>query len=269
VALPPPDPGSTCLVTGASSGIGADIARELAARGHGVTLAARREDRLRELADELGKLGVRVETVATDVADPASRESLVAVLEERGLAIEVLVNNAGFGTAGHFTELDPEREVELVRTNVEPVVAFCGVYAPQMAERGRGAIMNVASMAAFQPLPIQATYAASKAFVLSFSEALHAELGPRGVTVTALCPGPVETEFVEVAGMTEEVSGTPKLVWASSEAVARAGVKGLEKGKRVVVPGGPLNRIGAIGGHLAPRSILLPLTRRAHPSGRG
>ena len=244
------------------------MARELAARGHGVTLAARREDRLRELADELSALGVRVETVATDVADAGSRDALVAALEERGLTVEVLVNNAGFGTAGQFTELDQEREVELVQTNVEPVVAFCGVYAPRMAERGRGAILNVASMAAFQPLPIQATYAASKAFVLSFSEALHAELGPRGVTVTALCPGPVETEFVEVAGMTDDVSGSPKVVWAGSREVAQAGVKGLEKGKRVVVPGGPLNRLGALGGHLAPRSILLPLARRAHPSRR-
>ena len=269
MALPPPDPASACLVTGASSGIGADIARELAARGHGLVLAARREDRLRELAAELEPLGVRVETIATDVADPASREALVDAIRERGLTVEVLVNNAGFGTAGPFVELDPEREVEMVRTNVEPVVAFCGAYARGMAERGRGAILNVASMAAFQPLPIQATYAATKAFVLSFGDALSAELRPAGVTVTSLCPGPVETEFVEVAGMTEEASGTPRIVWASSPEVARAGVRGLERGKRVVVPGNALNRLGAIGGHLAPRSIFLPLARRAHPSGRG
>ena len=269
MALPPPDPASTCVVTGASSGIGADIARELAARGHGVVLAARREDRLRELADELSALGVRVEAFATDVTDPDSRAELADAVERCGLTVDVLVNNAGFGTAGEFVSLDPAREVEMVRTNVEPVVALTAAWAPGMAERGRGGILNVASMAAFQPLPIQATYAATKAFVLSFSEALSAELGPKGVTVSALCPGPVETEFVEVAGMSEEASGTPKLVWASSKEVASAGVRGLEKGKRVVVPGNPLNRLGAIGGHLAPRSILLPLARRAHPSGRG
>ena len=208
-----------------------------------------------------------MEVVACDVADPASREAMVATLGARGLDVEVLVNNAGFGTAGHFVELEPERETELVRTNVEAVVALCHEYAPRMAERGRGAILNVASTAAFQPLPIQATYAASKAFVLSFTEALHEELGAHGISVTALCPGPVETEFMEVAGMTESVSSTPRFVWATAEQVAKAGVKGLEKGKRVVVPGG-LNRAGAIGGHIAPRSLLLPLARRLHPSGR-
>jgi short-subunit dehydrogenase len=208
-----------------------------------------------------------VEVVACDVADPAARAAMVAALGERGLDVEVLVNNAGFGTAGHFVELESERETELVRTNVEAVVALCHEYAPRMAERGRGAILNVASTAAFQPLPIQATYAASKAFVLSFTEALHEELGAHGISVTALCPGPVETEFMAVAGMTESVSSTPKFVWATAEQVAKAGVKGLEKGKRVVVPGG-LNRAGAIGGHIAPRSLLLPLARRLHPSGR-
>ena len=199
------------------------------------------------------------------MTDPASRDALVAALEERGLTVEVLVNNAGFGTAGHFTELDPDREVELVRTNVEPVVAFCGAYAQQMAERGRGAIMNVASMAAFQPLPIQATYAASKAFVLSFSEALSAELRPRGVTVTALCPGPVETEF------TEQHEGfdvsSPDFVWMSSEDCASTAVKGLERGKRVVVPGVG-NRIGTLAGQHAPRSVLLAAARRFYPPGR-
>ena len=267
MAIPPPDPSSTCLVTGASSGIGADIARELAGRGYGVTLAARREDRLRELAGELEGFGVRVEVAPCDVADEASRGAMVASIAARGLTVDVLVNNAGFGSAGHFVELDHDREVQLVRTNVEAVVALCGVYAPQMADRGRGAILNVASTAAFQPLPIQATYAASKAFVLSFSDSLHEELGAHGVSVTALCPGPVDTEFVDVAGMSEHVSSMPKAFFASSPKVAAAGVKGMEKGKRVVVPGG-LNRAGAIGGQLAPRSLLLPFVRRAHPSGR-
>jgi short-subunit dehydrogenase len=268
VALPPPAPDSTCLVTGASSGIGADIARQLADRGHGVTLVARREEKLRELADEIiSRTGVRVEVVTCDVSDETSRDLMIAEVEKRGLIVEVLVNNAGFGTAGPFTEIDKEREVELVRTNIEAVVAFCGEYAPQMAARERGAILNTASTAAFQPLPIQATYAASKAFVLSFSEALHEELGAHGISVTALCPGPVATEFVEVAGMTDDASGLPKFMWSTAEDVARAGVKGLEKGKRVVVPGA-LNRAGAVGGAHMPRALLLPLTRRAHPSGR-
>lgn len=268
MALPPPDPASTCLVTGASSGIGADLARELAERGLGVTLVARREERLRELAAELSEAhGVRVESLACDLADGAARDRMVAAVGERGLTVEVLVNNAGFGGTGRFQERDPAAEVGMVRTNVEAVVELCAAYVPGMVERGRGAILNVASTAAFQPGPRNATYSATKAFVLSFTEALRDDLTGTGVTATALCPGPVRTEFMEAAGMGDIEERTPRLLWMSSRDVARAGVRALEKGRRVVVPG-PLNQLGAIAGQHAPRSLLLPFIRRASPLGK-
>ena len=266
MALPPPDPGSTCLVTGASSGIGAEIARALARRGHGVTLVARREDRLRELAAELADTdGVRAETLGCDLGDQGARTRMLARLAEHGLAVEVLVNNAGFGTSGPFAELDHDREVELVRLNMEAVVALCGRFVPEMVQRRRGAVLNVASTAAFQPLPRNATYAASKAFVLSFTDALHAELKGAGVTATSLCPGPVRTEFVEVAGMDDAADVAPSFVWTRPEFVAEEGVKGLESGRRVVVPG-KFNAAGALGGQHVPRWLLLRVAERFSPT---
>ncbi|MFL5893640.1 MAG: SDR family NAD(P)-dependent oxidoreductase [Thermoleophilaceae bacterium] len=264
MALPPPSADSTCLVTGASSGIGADIARELSRRGLGLTLVARREDRLRELAAELGE---STEVVAADIADEAGRRKLSAAVAERGLTVEVLVNNAGFSTAGRFWENEAERELALVRTNIEAVVALCREFLPGMVERGRGAVLNVASTASFQPLPMQASYAASKAFVLSFTDAIHAELAGTGVTATSLCPGPVKTEFVEVAGLERAEEEMPGFLWSTPEEVAKAAVAGLEKGRRVVIPG-MLNRAGAIGGQLAPRAVVLRLAGRLHPANR-
>ena len=265
MALPPPSPSSTCLVTGASSGIGTEIARELAERGHGVTLVARREDRLRELAEELSaEHGVRAETVGCDLGDHAQREHLFKEVEDRGLAVDVLVNNAGFGTGGRFQRLDLDRELQLVRLNVEAVVHLCGVFSPKMIDRGAGAILNVASTVAFQPLPRQATYSASKAFVLNFSQALKADLHGTGVTVTALCPGLTETEFFEVGGMTEEAGNAPSFALMSAADTARAGVRGLEKGRMTVVPG-PFNVATAVGGQFTPRSVLVPLLRRTYP----
>jgi hypothetical protein len=265
VALPRPRAPSTCLVTGASSGIGADIARELSRRGHGVTLVARREDRLDELADELRRdHGVRVETIGADVTDPDARHSLAGELAERGLTVEVLVNNAGFGSGGAFHELDVEAETEMVKTNVEAVVALCGTFLPGMVERARGAILNLASLIAFQPVPYQATYGATKAFVLQFTEAVHTELRGTGVTITALCPGPVRTEFGAAGGFGGADERIPGFMWLSPEEVARAGVDGLEKGDRVVVPG-RVNQIAALGGRHVPRSVLLPLVDRLWP----
>jgi uncharacterized protein len=263
MALPPPSADSTCVVTGASSGIGAEVARELSRRGYRVTLVARREERLRELAAELGG---NAEVHACDVADPNARQGLADALAARGTSPAILVNNAGFGTSGPFVRAARERELDMVRTNIEAVVDFCALFASGMVRRGTGGILNVASTASFQPLPMQAGYAATKAFVLSFSESLHTELKGSGVAVTALCPGPVKTEFVDVA----EIPGAdamPDLFWASAEQVAKAGVKGLERGKRVVIPGA-LNRAGAIGGQHAPRSLVLRLTSRVHPAAR-
>jgi uncharacterized protein len=268
MALPPPSPSSTALVTGASSGIGADLARELARRGHGVTLVARREARLTELAAELQKAhDVRSEVIALDLTDAAARGAILGTLTERGLTVEVLVNNAGFSTTGPVSRSDREREMAMIRTDVEAVVDLCSIFLPGMVERGRGAILNVASTAAFQPLPGQAAYGASKAFVLSYSRAVRAELRGTGVTLTALCPGPVKTEFAESAGFTKEESenSLPKVMWLPAAEVARLAVLGLEQGKGVVIPGFA-NRVGAQFARTAPQQALAAFLARQHPA---
>jgi len=267
MALPEPRARSTCLITGASSGIGSELARSLARRGHGVALVARRTDRLDDLATELKEAhGVRTETFGCDLGDGRARERLLGQLDELGLDVEVLVNNAGFGSGGRFQELDPEDEVEMVKLNVETVVALCARFLPEMVRRGRGAVLNTASTAAFQPLPRQATYGASKAFVLSFTDALTSDLAGTGVTATSLCPGPVDTEFAGSAGIDDDAEGLPGLFWTDVADVAEQGVRGLEEGKRVVVPG-TLNRATALSGQHAPRSLLLKLVGRITPIG--
>lgn len=268
MSIPTPGPDRTCLVTGASAGIGVELASQMAARGHGVTLVARREDRLRELADELhAKHGVRAEVVACDLQDTEARSDLVAEVGRRGLAIDVLMNNAGFSTVGPVAEVDPDREVGMIRTNVEAVAHLCALVVPGMVERRRGAILNVASTASFQPLPGQAGYAATKSFVRSYSLALGAELSPHGVSVTALCPGPVDTEFADAAGFDDlsEGEGLPAFMWEPASAVARCGIDALEAGKAVAIPG-TANRVFAAAARLTPKALLLPIMRKAHPS---
>jgi uncharacterized protein len=263
MTLPQPSHSSVALVTGASAGIGAEIATELARRGHGLVLVARRKPRLEELADELiGTYGIRVETIACDLSKAAARGRLPGRIADLGLDVEILVNNAGFATNGAFHESDPERELEQVRVLVEAVVALTSAFVPAMVERRRGAILNVASTAAMQPLPYSAGYSAAKAYVLTFSEALHQELDGRGVTVTALCPGPVETDFWQISGW--EVQGgktfeqaVPKPAWISAKDAARAGVAGLAAGRRVVVPGLPM-RAAMEASRFVPHAIKLP-----------
>jgi adhesin HecA-like repeat protein len=245
------------LITGASSGIGAAIARELAARGHGVTLAARRRERLEALATKLADAyGVRAEAISADLGDATGRDRLAAQLDELGLTVEILVNNAGFGGSG-----DRQRLVAMVELNCVALLDLQERYRPAMVDRGRGAVINIASTAAFQPLPGTATYAATKAFVLSLSEATHQELKGTGVTVTAVCPGPVRTEFMEAAGLDAAEHQVPGVFWTSAEAVAKATVDAAEDGKRAIVPG-LLNRAGAITGQHTPRMLMLPIAKR-------
>jgi len=267
MTLPSPNPDRTCLVTGASSGIGVEIAGLLAARGLNVTLVARTQSKLEDLAQTLTtRHGVRAEVLAADLTDTASRSALPGRLEELGLTVNVLVNNAGFSTLGPVYRADPEREIAMVRTDVEAVVHLCTLFTPGMVERRSGCILNVASTAAFQPIPGQAGYGASKAFVLSYSHAIREELRPHGVTVTALCPGPVETGFAEAAGIStdEMASSMPKLFWVPVAEVARVGVDGMNDNRAVAIPGLP-NRASAAVGWLSPRRVLLPLVARAHP----
>jgi short-subunit dehydrogenase len=255
MALPPPSPSSTCVITGASSGIGEEFARQLAARGHGVFLIARREDRLRKLATEIERdHGVRTETAACDLGDATDRARLPALLAGSELEVDVLVNNAGFTTVGDVHK-NPDRQLGMIRVNCEALVDLTTQWLPRMVERGRGAVINVASTAGFQPIPVQAVYAATKAFVLSFSEATSAELRGTGVTMTALCPGPVATEFVQAGGFKKESPG-PSFIWSTAEDVARTAIEGADKGKRVVIPGIG-NRVTANFGRHGPRAILL------------
>jgi len=263
MALPDPNPGSTALVTGASSGIGEAIARLLAERGHGVTLVARREDRLRALATDLADThGIRAEAIGADLGERPGRDELDERITALRLDVEILVNNAGFGGSGNVHRSDPGRLAQMVSLNCTALVELQARYTVAMADRGRGAVINVASTASFQPIPGTATYAATKAFVLSLSEATSSELGGEGVTVTAVCPGPVKTEFAEAAGLGDANEKLPGFIWTDIEDVARQAVEGAEKGHRVVVPG-VMNRAGALLGQHTPRSVVLPVAKRA------
>jgi short-subunit dehydrogenase len=262
VALPQPSDSGTALITGASAGIGEAMARELASRGHGVTLVARRGDRLRALTAELSERhGVRAEGLDADLGDPAAREQLASHVAELGLEVEVLVNNAGFGASGNLAACGRDALLTMLRVNCEALLDLQALHLPAMVERGRGVVINIASTAAFQPMPGTATYGATKAFVLSLSEAVHEELKGTGVTVTAVCPGPVKTEFMEVAGIAHAEDQLPNVFWMESDAVAKAAVDGAERGKRVVVPG-LFNRAGAVTGQHTPRMLALPLVKR-------
>jgi short-subunit dehydrogenase len=267
MSLPKPTPNSVALVTGASAGIGAEIARELARRGYALALVARRKDRLQALAEELEQdYDVHAETISADLAKPTSRSRIQGRLTELGLDVDILVNNAGFATGGAFHEADPARELEQVQVLVEAVVALTSTFLPPMVKRRRGAILNVASTAAMQPLPYAAGYSAAKAYVLAFTEAIHQEVAAKGVTVTALAPGPVDTEFWqiadwELAGRRTSQSALPSPAMISARDAAWAGIEGLESGKRVVVPGLPM-RAAMLATRYIPHAVKLPVVER-------
>jgi short-subunit dehydrogenase len=238
MALPAPGPKSTAVVTGASSGIGEQLARQLAGRGHNVVLIARSEDVLTRLAEELSsEHGVQADVVAADLADEAARERAVGMVERLELDVEILVNSAGFGVYEPFAESDHAREMEQVRLLVDAPTDLTHRWLPAMVARKRGAIINLSSTAGFQPLPYNAGYAAAKAHTLLLSEALHTEVKEFGVTVTAVCPGPVKSGFQAAsdAGFADKL---PKATWVPADRVAAKALKAADKGKRSVVPGG-------------------------------
>lgn len=233
------------LVTGASSGIGKELARCFAGGGHGVVLVARRLPLLEALASELGaRHGQKMWPVACDLSSPAGVERLLAELDERGLEIDFLVNNAGFGSTGAFALSPLERETAMAEVNVTAVVHLTRALLPGMLARRSGRILNVGSTAGFQPGPYMATYYASKAFVNHFSEALFEELRGTGVTVTVSCPGPTQTEFGEVSGVSN-ANLFRRFPVASAEQVAREAYEALFAGRAVVVHGF-LNRVGVV-----------------------
>jgi short-subunit dehydrogenase len=241
------------LLTGASSGIGAELARVFAQRGYALVLTARRRERLDALASELRGGGAHVEVIASDLGDPAAPERLIAEIDALGIVLHTLVNNAGFGLRGKFATLPYERQMAMVELNVTALTKLCGLVLPRLIARRAGGILNVASTAAFQAGPNMAVYYATKAYVLSLTEALHEEAKPHGVAVTALCPGPTATEFAQHADL--EMSRLFKFGAMAADEVARSGVDGYEAGKAVVIPG-TTNRLGAWGAQLAPRAFV-------------
>jgi short-subunit dehydrogenase len=224
------------LVTGASSGIGEAFARLLAERGHDLVLVARDRGRLDALAEELeGAPGAQAEVLPADLTDPVQIERVEARLHDRDAPVELLVNNAGVGTFGAFHTLDLDVEVREIQLNVVALVRLTHAAAAEMTARGRGGILNVSSLAGFQPGPMNATYGATKAFITSFTEAVHEELAGTGVAVTVLCPGFTRTGFQKAANAPAE--GVPGFLWQEADAVARAGLDALAKNHASVMPG--------------------------------
>ena len=219
------------LITGASAGLGKEFARQLAAKGQRLVLVARRKERLDELAAELGD----ARAVELDLSRPGAAGELMADIIQHGETVDLLINNAGFGLSGRFAELAAERQREMIDLNCGALMELARAVLPEMVERRSGRILNVASTAAFQPGPGMAVYFATKAFVLSFSEALHDEAKGHGVKVSCLCPGPTRTEFRTVSGF--DPKGRLAKLSADATSVVRAGLSGLERNKAVVVPG--------------------------------
>ena len=263
MALPAPEPGHVAVVTGASKGIGAEIAKDLSRRGHEVVLVARSADQLEALA---AQLGTPSHVLPADLSDADARARLLGDIESRGLTPQVLVNNAGFSTMGPVHTSDPEVERNMLELDVVALADLCARFLPGMVERGAGAVLNVASTAAFQPLPGQAGYGAAKAFVLSYTRSIAAELKGTGVTATVLCPGPVATDFGKTAGFTprEEKESLPQIMWVSAPEVARTAVAGMDAGKVVVIPGAA-NKVGAAVSTIAPKRPLAWILARNHP----
>lgn len=255
----------TVLITGASGGIGLELARLFARDGWNLVLVARRADRLDALAGELrGRFGVSAEVIPADLSVPGAPGEIDAALRAPSIEVDVLVNNAGFGVYGPFAATGLEAELGMIQVNVTSLTHLTKLLLPGMIRRRRGRILNVASTAAFQPGPLMAAYYATKAYVLSFSEALSEELEGSGVIVTALCPGPARTGFQAAAGM-QSSKLFRRIGVLDAVTVARAGYAGLMKGKRVVVPG-LVNRVLAQSVRFAPRRLLTAIVRRMQES---
>lgn len=247
------------LITGASSGIGAALAHEFAANGHELVLIARREQALAALADAIAAKGASRPTVLpADVARADATQAIAEALDRLGLEPDVVINNAGFGLLGAADTLDRAEQLAMIDLDVRALTDLSLAFIDSLKRR-RGGILNVASIAAFMPGPGMAVYYASKAYVLSFSEALHRELKPKGVRVTVLCPGPVPTEFQARAGLAADAF--PRILTRSAEQVARDGYRGLMQGRRVVVPGSA-NRVVTTAVRFTPHRILLDLIAR-------
>jgi short-subunit dehydrogenase len=261
MSIPPPKDGSVVLVTGASSGIGEQFARQLSARGHRVALVARREQRLAEFARELGGED-RAIPIAADLSVSEERDRLASRLEELGVQVEVLVNNAGYGIYRSFAETGREHELAHLRLLVEAVVDLMARYLPPMVQRGRGVVINMSSTAGLQALPYNASYSAAKSYVLMLSEAVHEEVADRGVTVTAVVPGPVPSGFQQASDAHYFAARLPKFTFVSPERVARDALQAADSGRISVIPGGPQVKLAFGPNRNLPRALVLPVSKR-------
>ena len=248
------------LITGASSGLGVDFAHELAADGYSLVLVARRENRMRELASELeARHGVRTRVIAMDLSHPKIGTELKRQLDSEGIAVDVLINNAGFGVFGEFIEQPLERTLNMVQLNVASLTELTHLFAADMVQRKRGQIMLVASVVAYQASPNYAAYGASKAYVLSLGEALHEELKPHGVTVTVLSPGATATEFFDVSG--QKSTPMKEAFMMPSRLVAQIGLAAMQRGRASIVSGWR-NALMAWGNRLVPRILQRKIAHR-------
>jgi short-subunit dehydrogenase len=249
------------LVTGASSGIGADLARELARNGHDLVLTARRAPELEALATELRAIGAAASVLPKDLSVAGAARELASALEARGLVLDVLINNAGFGDVGAFVREDPDRIDAMLQVNIASLTALTRAIVPGMVKRKRGRVMLVSSTAAFQPGPNMATYCATKAYVLSLGEALAQELRGTGVRITTLCPGATHTGFAADSGADKSPLFTSALVPKMASAdVAKAGYAAMMRGKPVLVTG-IVNKLVAFSGRVFPRAVVFPFAR--------
>lgn len=252
----------TALITGASSGIGSTFALTLAERGHDLILVARSRDKLDALAARIAtETGRTVAVITADLGQPHSGSALAQKVASLKLDVDLLVNNAGFGSAGAFAKQDATRDAEMIALNCTAVVDLAHAFLPAMIQRGSGGILNVASVAGFQPMPYMAIYGATKAFVLSFTEGLWAELRGTGVNATALCPGPVDTPFFEATGTPQLRKTVPKGLMMQPRPVVEAALAALEAGQPVCVPGAPNKALAQLP-RLLPRRFMASMTAR-------
>jgi uncharacterized protein len=252
---------STALITGASSGIGEVFARELAAKQYDLVLVARRQEKLERLAAELTeRYQIRVEVIPQDLSVPEAAATVYQTTLAKNWSIDLLINNAGFGDFGEFTQADRQKVLNMIQLNIAALVDLTYQFLPQMQQRGKGSIINVASIAAFQPMPYLAVYAATKAFVLSFSEALWAENQDKDIKVLALCPGPTQTEFFAVSQFPDSNTNSPDYMrMATSEEVVRDALIALEAGVSHVVTGGLTNKMITSVSRFLPRQSIVQL----------
>lgn len=256
---------TTALITGASTGIGLELAREFAARGHDLVLVARHRDALEAIAGALeGKFGISATVIPADLSDPEAPQTLFDTLQSQAVHVDYLVNNAGFGLGGEFVDTDMDRELDMVQVNISALMSLTKLFLPHMIRQKSGRIMQVASIAAFQPGPLMAVYYASKAFVLSFSQALAEELRDTGVTVTALCPGPTATNFAETAGISNSRVFANAGV-ARADDVARYGYAAMMRGERIAIPS-VRDRIMVQTQRLTPRAMVTRIVRKLQES---